>query len=124
MVSMVATGLVSFASLLGKEKYTNTVVRGGIPIVVAMPEGVISRHCQIRSEHMEAHALVHTNEALHVGRYPKGIPHAGKGENSWDCGDDQIVGYGVDGHDVAKAAARGEIVMESRRKYDRRRMRR
>ena len=24
-----------------------------------------------------------------------GLPHAGKGENSWDCGDDAIFGYGV-----------------------------
>lgn len=49
---------------------------------------------------------------------PKGIPFLGKGENSWDCGDDSLHGYGVDGHDYTKAAEHGaKIVMDRRRKY-------
>lgn len=35
---------------------------------------------------------------------PIGIPCSGKGENSWDCGDDAVYGTGCEGHDVAKAA--------------------
>lgn len=48
---------------------------------------------------------------------PRGIPFAGKGENSWDCGDDGLFGSGCGGHDYEKAAAKmREIVMDYRRK--------
>jgi hypothetical protein len=49
---------------------------------------------------------------------PKGIPFQGKGENSWDCGDDGLFGSGCAGHDLEKAASTmREIVMHDRRKY-------
>lgn len=49
---------------------------------------------------------------------PKGIPFMGKGENSWDCGDDGLFGFSVEGHDLAKAAAHGrDSVLKSRLKY-------
>jgi hypothetical protein len=49
-----------------------------------------------------------------------GLPHAGKGENGWDCGDDALCGWGVDGFDVPKAIGHGiESVLERRRRYGR-----
>lgn len=49
---------------------------------------------------------------------PGGVPHRGKGENSWDCGDDGLCGYSVEGHNLAKAIARGvEIVLGYRKRY-------
>ena len=45
-----------------------------------------------------------------------GIPHAGKGENSWDCGDDALFGIGGDTLVDAIQNAR-KSVTESRRKY-------
>lgn len=47
---------------------------------------------------------------------PKGIPYAGKGENSWDCGDDGLFGIGGDSIDHAIARAQ-ESVNESRRRH-------
>lgn len=47
---------------------------------------------------------------------PKGIPFAGKGENSWDCGDDGLFGTGGDNVEDAIANA-VQSVLRSRRKY-------
>lgn len=47
---------------------------------------------------------------------PKGIPFAGKGENSWDCGDDGLFGIGGDSIDDAIRRAQ-EAVTERRRRY-------
>lgn len=48
-----------------------------------------------------------------------GLPHQGKGENSWDCGQDGLFGYSSDGHDLAAAIAKGvESTLKSRKKYD------
>jgi hypothetical protein len=51
-------------------------------------------------------------EVTHRG----GIPHAGKGENSYDCGDDGLCGIGGDSveHVIGRAVAR---VLKSRRRY-------
>lgn len=56
----------------------------------------------------------HTTEAwLDI---PKGIPHAGKGENSWDCGDDGLFGIGGDSVEDAIRRAQ-ESVMRDRKRY-------
>ncbi len=45
-----------------------------------------------------------------------GIPHAGKGENGWDCGDDGL--WGISGETTEKAIANAvESVLKSRRRY-------
>lgn len=49
---------------------------------------------------------------------PDGIPHAGKGENGWDCGDDGLLGCGGDTEEKAIAHA-VESVLRSRRRYGR-----
>ncbi len=47
-----------------------------------------------------------------------GIPHAGKGENSWDCGDDGL--WGISGETTEKAIANAVAsVLTSRRRYGR-----
>jgi hypothetical protein len=47
---------------------------------------------------------------------PSGIPFAGKGENSWDCGDDGL--FGIGGTSVADAIRRAqEAVTESRQRH-------
>lgn len=54
---------------------------------------------------------------------PTGLPFQGKGENSWDCGDDAIYGYGVsvgqeERRPFDKAAEHGrQRCMEYRRRY-------
>ena len=47
-----------------------------------------------------------------------GLPHAGKGESSWDCGDDAICGFGVNGTRVEDAIQHGiNLVQEYRARY-------
>ena len=47
---------------------------------------------------------------------PRGIPFMGKGENSWDCGDDGL--YGTGGDSVEGAVANAvKCVLQSRRRY-------
>lgn len=49
----------------------------------------------------------------------QGLPHEGKGENSWDCGQDGLFGYSVEGHNLEKAIAHGvERALYYRRRYD------
>ncbi len=47
-----------------------------------------------------------------------GLPHSGKGENAWDCGDDALCGWGIEGFDVEKAIGHGiETVLKYRKRY-------
>jgi hypothetical protein len=47
-----------------------------------------------------------------------GLLHSGKGENSWDCGDDALCGFGTSGTSVEAAIQHGiDTVQEYRRKY-------
>lgn len=56
-------------------------------------------------------------------KIPDGIPHEGKGENSWDCGEDGLFGYGYEGDNWREAADKGtQIVLNSRKKYNGNRM--
>lgn len=49
---------------------------------------------------------------------PKGLPFSGKGENSWDCGDDGLHGWSVEGHDIQKAIRSGiDSCLKSRSRY-------
>lgn len=47
-----------------------------------------------------------------------GLPHAGKGESGYDCGDDALYGWGVDGFDVERCIESGiERVDKYRKRY-------
>lgn len=47
---------------------------------------------------------------------PGGIPHSGKGENSWDCGDDGL--YGIGGDTIEDAIANAvRTSLRNRRRY-------
>lgn len=51
-------------------------------------------------------------------KIPKGIPFPGKGENSWDCGQDAVYGQSGPAGTVEKAVASVvESVLRSRRRY-------
>jgi hypothetical protein len=48
-----------------------------------------------------------------------GLPHAGKGENGWDCGDDALCGWGVDAKEGIEGAIASGVgkVLNYRDKY-------
>lgn len=112
-------GHIDFADvLLGKWKHTHEVLKADIPVVVPMLEGP---HYAVAS--FERRTWKRPRWFTKVRLYtevkvPKGIPFAGKGENSWDCGDDGLFGYAIEGHDIPKAIALGvESVLRSRERY-------
>ena len=104
--------------VLGRERCTVEILKQGIPVTIPMPEGTyrgtakIERRTWKRSRWF-AHSRVSTTIDC-----PKGIPFAGKGENSWDCGDDGLFGWGTEGESIERAIAHGvESVLTSRRRY-------
>ena len=104
--------------LLGREQYTCETLRDGIPVIVPMPEGVYHGTAKIERRTWKRPLWFRQTRGSTTIDCPKGIPHAGKGENSWDCGDDGLFGWGVEGDAVEKAIAHGvATVLIARRRY-------
>lgn len=86
-------------------------------VVVPMPEGsyrAIAQHeTRIWRRHWYWPERRRDSVTLDI---PDGIPHAGKGENSWDCGGDGLFGCGGDTVEDAIANA-VRSVLRSRRRY-------
>jgi hypothetical protein len=104
--------------LLGRTRYTSETLRGGIPLVIPMPEGAYAAVAKVeRCTWKRPRWFAQTRTYVSVD-IPKGIPFAGKGENSWDCGDDGLFGYSSEGESLETAIAKGvESVLTSRRRY-------
>lgn len=87
-----------------------------VPVMVPMPEG--SYHAVAKVQRVtRGFQRWRKRTALEVVLdIPKGIPFAGKGENSWDCGDDGLFGIGGDSIDDAIRRAQ-DAVNQSRRQY-------
>lgn len=102
--------------LIGKARYED--VKGQpFRVVVPMPEGCYYAQATPSTSTWTRRwywpKKTRKSVSLHI---PGGIGHSGKGENSWDCGDDGLWGCG--GDDVYAAIARAvESVLHSRRRY-------
>lgn len=111
-------GSLHFANLLGKQRHTLEVLKEGIPLAIPMPEGVYHAVATIERRTWKRRCWFARQRTYVDVKVPKGIPFAGKGENSWDCGDDGLFGYGVEGTSLEKAIAHGvEVVLTNRRRY-------
>lgn len=112
-------GSIDFADLvLGRRRHQLEVLQQGIPVVIPMPEGVYHGIAKIERRTWKRPRWFAFSRVSTVIDCPKGIPFAGKGENSWDCGDDGLFGWGAEGRSLAKAICHGvEIVLESRKRY-------
>lgn len=87
-----------------------------VPCAVTMPEGTYPAIAKVqRVTRGRTRWFKRTAQEVDLS-IPKGIPFAGKGENSWDCGDDGLFGIGGDSIDDAIRRAR-EAVHKSRQKY-------
>lgn len=72
-----------------------------VPCRVPMPEGNYSAVAKVqRVTRGRTRWFKRTGQEVDL-QIPKGIPFAGKGENSWDCGDDGLFGIGGDSIDGA-----------------------
>jgi hypothetical protein len=108
-------------SVTGGTKYKDEVIETH-PALVTMPEG-----------HYEAVVTIHratwTPKRWPFSLFPKvrvdsrievegGVPVPGKGENSWDCGEDAIMSTGSSTPTVAAAvAAITKSALETRERY-------
>lgn len=106
--------------LFGKAKYSRQEIAPAKDVLIPMPEGCYEATIAItestwRWPRWFTRRRVYAD--LKVMR-PGGIPFEGKGENSWDCGEDGLCGGGFQADTVEEAI--GKIVgnvMESRRRY-------
>lgn len=103
---------------LGKQRYvqgSGTLHRVKIP----MPEGSYDAEVELREDRWERprwRTLRLRRASVNV---PQGIPHAGKGENSWDCGEDRLWGWSGPAENIEDAIAKTvQSVLRSRRRYD------
>lgn len=111
-------GHIDFRNLLGKPRHTCEVLRANIPVAIPMPEGVYHGVAKVECRRWKRPLWFTMTRVSTWIEVPKGIPFQGKGENSWDCGDDGLVGCGVDGNDVDKAIGHYiASVLRSRRRY-------
>jgi hypothetical protein len=111
-------GHLDFRNLLGKQRHTSEVLKENIPVEIPMPEGLYHGTAKIKRARWKRplwFTKVRVSTWIDV---PKGIPFQGKGENSWDCGDDGLFGCGVEGNSVPKAIAHYvEVVLDNRSRY-------
>lgn len=101
--------------LLGRRTYAAEEL-ALVPCHVPMPEGNYPAVAKVqRVTRGRTRWFSRTAQEVDL-RIPKGIPFAGKGENSWDCGDDGLFGIGGDSIDDAIQRARRSVT-ESRQRY-------
>ena len=108
--------------LLGKVKYESSEVKPRERVEIELDGRVYRGTAKFEfSRWKRPRWFAHEKESTWIDMdRGHGLPHAGKGENSWDCGDDAICGWGVDGHSISKAIASGiERVLEYRKKRGR-----
>lgn len=107
-----------FRNLLGPQTFSCVTLKENIPVVIPMPEGVYHGTAKIEKRRWKRtlwFPMVRVSTTIDC---KSGIPFAGKGENSWDCGDDGLFGWGAEGPSIEKAVGHGvEIVLENRRRH-------
>jgi hypothetical protein len=105
-------------TLMGRMEYKLEQIGEPQVIVIPMPEGTYPATMQIERQTWRRTRWpwkkVRVSADIDLGR---GIPVPGKGENSWDCGEDAICGMGS-GPSVAEAVSTVvKRVLETRERY-------
>ena len=103
--------------ILGKQKHEKRLIEEGRPVYVPMPEG-----CYKGTAKREVRTWTRRFGWFKIERdewwieLDKSIPFSGKGENSWDCGDDGV--YATGGETLPKAISNFvRIALERRADY-------
>lgn len=104
--------------ILGGSKYSKELISTH-DVIIPMPEGGYPAVVKIERctwKRPRWFAKVIEDASIDI---PWGIPHQGKGENSWDCGEDRLYGCGSRSTSLSKVI--GDVVaaaLRGREKYD------
>ena len=104
--------------LLGERKYSKQVLQNFENVIIPMPDGIYKAAMQFETCTWKRPLWFPTvKHYTNIELTDKAPTFPGKGENSWDCGDDSIWGMSVEGHSIPKAIG-GYVqkVMEYRQK--------
>lgn len=102
--------------LLGKVRY-ESVAEAPVEVFVPMPEGCYRAIATPSTRTWRRRSYWPMRRVRDVSiEIPGGIPFSGKGENSWDCGDDGLFGLGGDNIEDAIANC-VRSVLRSRRRH-------
>lgn len=105
--------------LLGRHQHSEEVLETR-EIIVPMPEGVYTGRCTMKLETWKrrrwfAKRLIRAHIDMNEGQ---GVPFPGKGEDSWNCGEDATHGLCTVARDPVEAVAHlFESVMRDRARY-------
>lgn len=106
--------------LLGRTIYESVTLKEGIEVGIPLPEKTYPATAKLEVATWKRPRWPFTTrrESVWLEIPPPGLPHSGKGENSWDCGDDGIYGIGSDSHSLPKAIGHAVArTLEAREKY-------
>jgi hypothetical protein len=103
---------------LGRYRYSKREIERQ-EVVIPMPEGAYPATVVIEEAEWRRPRWPFPRRRMQADvKIPGGIPHQGKGENAWDCGDDATFGLGCSARTVPEAI--GEVVavcLKDRRSY-------
>lgn len=101
-------GCFDFADFfLGKREYLRKIVEER-DIDIPMPEGIYKAHVKLCEDNWKRPRWFSSTIKRIDADIPRGIPHQGKGENSWDCGEDGCFGMCCPARSIADGV--GKIV--------------
>ncbi len=106
--------------LFGRMK-CETEILGTFEVVIPMPEGSYPATVKLEERTWKRPRLPWKDTVRKSAdvRMKEGIPHEGKGENSWDCGKDALFGINTKAETIEEAIAETvKAVLKSRRRYD------
>lgn len=104
---------------LGRRKYSEEVLSEH-DVIIPMPEGGYPARVKLeRRTWKRSRWFAETRLGATVD-LAKGIPHQGKGENSWDCGEDALMGMSCPSASTVEEAIAAVVrsALGSRRRYD------
>lgn len=109
-----------FDHVFGPTKHMEALLVPKKAVKIPMPEGSYDGTFELKERRISRKywPLTETFTTAHV-EVDVGIPHEGKGENSWDCGEDATYGLSCPATGEADAISKVvKSVLESRRKYN------
>jgi len=104
--------------VLGKARFSERVIEPKRQVTIGMPEASYEATVEITERCWKRPRWFAVRRIGSKVDIPDGIPFPGKGENSWDCGEDAIFGQSNGATSVEAAiAAVVESALRSRRRY-------